>query len=148
MFPYRPVNSARISCVSSLKMILEWTCYIQNICRSASYAMYKIGRIRNYLWWKIYRNPHSCFYATCRMSINATAFCMAWPDSHIVKLQRIQNSAARLVTRTRFHDHITHVLQKLHWLPVRYHLVQNFDSDVQMYSWIGTTIFTRTHTGI
>ena len=28
---------------------------------------------------------------------------------------------------------------------IPYH-VQNFDSYVQMYSWIGTTIFTRTHT--
>ena len=53
--------------------------------------------------------------------INATAFGL--PDSHIAKLQRIQNSAARLVTRTRFHDHITPVLQKLHWLPVRYRIM-------------------------
>ena len=30
---------------------------------------------------------------------------------------------------------------------IPYH-VQNFDSNVQMYSWICTTIFTRTHTGI
>ena len=45
------------------------------------------------------------------------------PDSHIAKLQRIQNSAARLVTRTCFHDHITPVLQKLHWLPVRYRIM-------------------------
>ena len=30
---------------------------------------------------------------------------------------------------------------------IPYH-VQNFDSYVQMYSWIGTTILTRTHTGI
>ena len=39
-----------------------------------------------------------------------------------MKLQRIQKSAARLVTRTHFHDHITPVLQKLHWLPVRYRI--------------------------
>jgi len=34
-------------------------------------------------------------------------------------LQRIQNSAARIVTNTRKYDHITPILQKLHWLPVR-----------------------------
>ena len=35
------------------------------------------------------------------------------------KLQLIQNSAARLVTRTKKHDHITPVLYHLHWLPIQ-----------------------------
>nr|XP_061793787.1 uncharacterized protein LOC133585393 [Nerophis lumbriciformis] len=34
------------------------------------------------------------------------------------KFQYIQNSAARLLTHTRSREHITPVLQKLHWLPV------------------------------
>ena len=38
---------------------------------------------------------------------------------NINRLQRIQNSAARIVTNTRKYDHITPILQKLHWLPVR-----------------------------
>ena len=37
----------------------------------------------------------------------------------INRLQRIQNSAARIVTNTRKYDQITPILQKLHWLPVR-----------------------------
>jgi len=40
-------------------------------------------------------------------------------DYNINRLQRIQNSAARIVTNTRKHDHITPILQKLHWLLVR-----------------------------
>ena len=39
--------------------------------------------------------------------------------SVIDKLQYVQNCAARLVTRTRSSEHITPVLQRLHWLPVR-----------------------------
>ena len=35
------------------------------------------------------------------------------------KLQSLQNTAARLVTGTRKLDHITPVLQEIHWLPVR-----------------------------
>jgi len=38
---------------------------------------------------------------------------------NINRLQRIQNSAARIVNNTRKYDHITPILQKLHWLPVR-----------------------------
>ena len=41
------------------------------------------------------------------------------PKSFIDKLQYVQNCAARLVTRTQSSEHITPVLQRLHWLPVR-----------------------------
>lgn len=41
-------------------------------------------------------------------------------DSNVTlnKLQVVQNSAARILTRTRIRDHIT--LESLHWLPVRF----------------------------
>jgi len=35
------------------------------------------------------------------------------------RLQSVQNAAARLVSGARRYDHITPVLQELHWLPVR-----------------------------
>ena len=38
----------------------------------------------------------------------------------IAKLQRLQNSAARIVSRTRKYEHITPVLIKLHWLPIKF----------------------------
>ena len=34
------------------------------------------------------------------------------------RLQRVQNAAARMVSGTRRHEHITPVLRDLHWLPV------------------------------
>ena len=37
----------------------------------------------------------------------------------ISKLQCVQNAAARLITNTPRHDHITPVLRSLHWLPVK-----------------------------
>ncbi len=36
------------------------------------------------------------------------------------KLQYLQNSAARILTGARAGDHITPVLETLHWLPVKY----------------------------
>ena len=41
---------------------------------------------------------------------------------HMSKLQRIQNSAARLVCSTPRFNHITPVLFSLHWLPVAYRI--------------------------
>ena len=39
------------------------------------------------------------------------------------KLQLIQNSAARLITRLRKHDSITPALQSLHWLPIHSRII-------------------------
>ena len=50
-------------------------------------------------------------------------FHLSWifglSQSVIDRLQYVQNCAARLVTRTRSLEHITPVLRRLHWLPVR-----------------------------
>jgi len=40
-------------------------------------------------------------------------------DNLLLRLQSVQNAAARLITRTDRREHISPVLQKLHWLPVR-----------------------------
>ena len=40
----------------------------------------------------------------------------------IAKLQRLQNSAARIVSRTRKYEHITPVLIKLHWLQIKFRI--------------------------
>ena len=40
------------------------------------------------------------------------------PSSKLNRLQRIQNTAARIIMRTRKYDHITPVLKQLHWLPI------------------------------
>ena len=47
---------------------------------------------------------------------NSLFHCL--PFAQISKLQRIQNSAAKLVTRSSPRQHITPVLRSLHWLPV------------------------------
>ena len=48
---------------------------------------------------------------------------MAYPVAELSKLQRIQNTAARLVARVKKSDHISPVLRNLHWLPVRSRII-------------------------
>ena len=43
-------------------------------------------------------------------------------SDQLARLQRIQNSAARLISRKRKYDHITPVLKELHWLPIEYRI--------------------------
>jgi len=42
--------------------------------------------------------------------------------ANLNKLQQVQNSAVRTVTRTRCFDHATPILADLHWLPVKYRI--------------------------
>ena len=44
------------------------------------------------------------------------------PENFIKKLQRVQNTAARLVFNLRKYDRITPALVTLHWLPVKYRI--------------------------
>ena len=40
-------------------------------------------------------------------------------DTKLNRLQLIQNHAARIIARTKKFDHISGVLKKLHWLPIK-----------------------------
>ena len=40
------------------------------------------------------------------------------PLREIKKLQRVQNTAARIVARLNKREHITSILKELHWLPI------------------------------
>ena len=45
-------------------------------------------------------------------------------SAHLIqRLQVLQNAAARLIAGARRYDHITPILQSLHWLPVRERIV-------------------------
>ena len=52
------------------------------------------------------------------------------PKTLIGRLQRVQNKAARIVSRVSHHDHITPVLCDLHWLPIS----QRIDYKVLLYT--------------
>ena len=39
------------------------------------------------------------------------------------QLQRVQNAAARLISKTTRFDHISPVMKDLHWLPVKYRIM-------------------------
>ena len=55
--------------------------------------------------------------------IAANSLLYGLPKHLLLRLQSIQNTAARVVTRTRKFDHITPVLKRLHWLLVCYRII-------------------------
>ncbi len=59
-------------------------------------------------------------YMTSRLDY-CNALLGGCPASLINKLQ-IQNAVARVLTRSRKYDHITPILQSLHWLPIKFRI--------------------------
>ena len=62
------------------------------------------------------------------------------PKKQLLRLQRVQKTAARTVTETKRLDHITPILRDLHWLPV------DLVSCVQLYEWHSPPVPSGTNT--
>ena len=90
--------------------------HVSKVCKSASYALYRIGKIRQLL------DPNSTERLVHAFVTSHLDYCnsLLYGIEHqqLARLQLIQNSAARMVTRTKKTQHITPILIKLHWLPV------------------------------
>ena len=83
---------------------------VKAVCKSAFFHLPKIAKIRKYI-----SSTH------CKILINAFItskldYCNSLLSG--VWLQLVQNSAARLLTGTRKHEHISPMLRSLHWLPI------------------------------
>ena len=76
-----------------------------------------IGRLRKYLDQSTTEKLVHAFITSKLDSCNS--LLAGLPDSELSKLQSVQNTAARLVNRSKECEHITPVLQRLHWLPVK-----------------------------
>ena len=99
---------------------LSMSYQVKNVCKTAMHAIRKIGKIRQYLdQAATIRLVHA--FVTSRLdSCNSLLFGLS--EREISKIQRVQNIAARLVARTPRRAHITPVLHKLHWQPIRQRL--------------------------
>ena len=91
--------------------------HINNLCRLAFMSLRKIGSIRSKLTEKA---TEALIHAliTSRLDIG-NGLLYGLPSSVIQKLQKVQNSAARLLSQKSRYEHINPILEDLHWLPVR-----------------------------
>ena len=94
--------------------------HIKNICKSSFYHLRNIAKIRKYL-----------SQDTCEILVHAfisskldhcNSLLHGLPKYLLARLQAVQNAAARVVTLTPKHVHITPVLINLHWLPVEFRI--------------------------
>ena len=90
--------------------------HVNVVCKSAYFQLRKISRIRKFLTKDATRTLVNSLVTSKLDYCNSLLFGI--PNSTVSKLQRVQNTAARIITKTSRHDHITPVLKELHWLPV------------------------------
>ena len=58
-------------------------------------------------------------FITCKLDNLNSLLIGPNMDTKLNRLQLIQNHAARIITRTKKFDHISGVLKKLHWSPIK-----------------------------
>ena len=121
------VGTTDIKPVSEVRNLGSWfdcnfsmSTHISKSCSAAFFWLHNIKRISKFLSRdKLETVLHA--FVTSRIDY-CNGLLYGLPDCEIAKLQRVQNAAARLLTSSRKYDHITPVLQELHWLPVRYRI--------------------------
>ena len=87
------------------------------ICKNAFLEIRRIRTIRHYLTDDVTK---TLVVSVVLSRIDYWNTLLAGlPQSLVGKLQRVQNSAVRLIVRAPPSVHITPVLRHLHWLPVR-----------------------------
>ena len=91
--------------------------HITVTCRAATYQLYCLSRIKCYLSSDALKMAVHILISS--KLDNCNSLFSGLPKHDIQKSQHIMNSAARLISSTWKHDHITPVLISLHWLPVR-----------------------------
>ena len=100
---------------------LNFDDYISGVCRSTHFHLRNIGRIR-----------HLLFYDACAQLIHALIsirldYCNSLlynlSKGSIERLQKIQNQAARILTKTPRCEHISEVLVSLHWLKIEQRII-------------------------
>lgn len=86
-------------------------------CRAAMNGIRLIRNIRNYL------TDEACKIAIQGLVIShldyANVLYLKLPDASIKNLQRVQDMAAKLITKSRKYDSTSAALHHLHWLPIQ-----------------------------
>ena len=95
---------------------LTMTDHVTAVCAACNYHLYRLSSIRHYLTTEAAKSAVNALVTSRLDYCNSLLYNIPLPQT--ARLQRVQNNAARLITRTSKHDHITPVLKKLHWLPV------------------------------
>ena len=111
-----PVKSARNIGVI-FDDTLSFSAHISSVCRQCLYHLRNIAMIRKYISKEA---CESLIHAMITSRIDySNSVLVGLPRSELSRLQRIQNMAAKVIFQKRRYDHVTPLMIKLHWLPIK-----------------------------
>ena len=84
---------------------------------SCNWQRRRISQLKKYITTEAAEKLIHAFISSRLDTGNSLLFSL--PEYQIHRLQRVHNTAARILTLTRKYDHITPILESLHWLPVQ-----------------------------
>ena len=90
--------------------------HVIQICQTAYYELKRISSISRYLT----EDAAKQLVTSCVLSRldYCNSLLMGTPNSAIQPMQKVQNTAARLILRAPSHQNCTPLLQQHHWLPI------------------------------
>ena len=101
---------------------LTMTAHVNHVVSGSFYQLRQLRSVRRCLPFDARRALVTAFISSHLDYCNATLYGVAAGNVH--RLQVVMNAAARLVTDTGRHEHITPVLRDiLHWLPVQQRII-------------------------
>ena len=100
---------------------LQLDCHVSSLSKSINYHLRNIGMIRQYLTKEAAERAVHALISSRLDYCNSLLFGL--PSFQLDRLQRLQNNAARIISRTKKRNHISPVLKTLHWLPVRQRII-------------------------
>ncbi len=97
---------------------LSFESHISSICKAALFHLKNISILRPLL---LTLNAEMLIHAFMTSRLDYCNALLGGCSARLInKLQRVQNAAARVLTRTRKYDHIGPVLSTLHWLLIKH----------------------------
>ena len=99
---------------------LSFDAQVTKVVQSCFAQLRQLSKVRSFLSPTLFETVIHAFISSRIDYCNALYSGIS--KRNILRLQLIQNTAARLLTHTRRSDHITPVLAALHWLPVSFRI--------------------------
>lgn len=104
----------------TLDAFLKMDVQINQVVRSCFFHLRRLAKLKSILNKKDLQSVVHVFVMSRLDYANALLYGV--PSSSVVRLQLVQNAAARFLMGTERRQHITPVLANLHWLPVRFRI--------------------------
>ena len=97
---------------------LNFNAQLKNVCRTSYFHIRALRHIPSSIIENM-ANSVACALIQSRLNY-ANALYAGMSSTNFDKVQRVQNTFARVVTLTAKRDKITPTFERLHWLPIRY----------------------------